>query len=133
MTNANGETALDLSRRFAQLGCIELLATAMGVDDEEEDENDDDRQSRAWRRSHGHASTTIASGAVRPSVRPSSANARREAKARALDKLKETARMMEISKKNFEQLGGDLGQLDILVAESKKVDSPDEVQVKKVS
>ena len=59
-------------------------------------------------------------------------HARREAKARALDKLKETARMLDVSRKNYEQLGGDLTQVELQDAATKKVDSPEEVDAKKV-
>ena len=40
--------------------------------------------------------------------------------------------MLDISKKNFEQLGGDLNQVNLGEERVKTVDSPDEVDAKKV-
>jgi len=123
---------LDLARRFAHLGCVELLATAMGLEDgfEDVDDDDDERARREWARRHGHhhlASSTAGSGS-------STAHVRQEAKARALEKVKETARMLNISKKNFEQLGGDLNGIHLVDdLESKKVESPEEVDAKKAN
>ena len=128
---------MDLARRFAHLGCVELLATAMGLEDGfedadvDDDNNGDERARREWARRHGHhhhhlASSTAGSGS-------STAHVRQEAKARALEKVKETARMLNISKKNFEQLGGDLNGIHLVDdLESKKVESPEEVDAKKV-
>lgn len=94
ITNTAGETPRDIARRFAHLACVKLLGgdpeedTSVVVGSEDEDDNS-------------------ATGIRRRNRKQDNGS---DAKGRAKLRVEELERLLEISKKNYVQLGGTLSE-----------------------
>ncbi|XP_077987625.1 ankyrin repeat domain-containing protein 42-like isoform X2 [Glandiceps talaboti] len=108
MNNA-GETPKDVARRFAQLACVKLLGEEDSDSDYEDggvgggEEDEEDRDERRARRYIDYGSNDAESIKLSPKQK-------QEARGRALKRIEELIRLMEISKENYRQLGGRLDE-----------------------
>ena len=91
MVNESGETARDVAQRFAQLACIKLLEYEVGSDDEYSYEKTD---------LNGHTES-------KDQIMLSSQQ-KKEAKARAKQRVIDCEKQLTIAKSNYIQLGGRL-------------------------
>uniref|UniRef100_A0A0B6ZR97 Uncharacterized protein n=1 Tax=Arion vulgaris TaxID=1028688 RepID=A0A0B6ZR97_9EUPU len=96
ITNQAGETALDVASRFAQLACVKLLGGS-GPDEREEKVSDSDSDEEEEEEGDG----------VRRRARRSKKSIDK-ARGRAKVKMDEVARLLEVARKNYLQLGGSI-------------------------
>ena len=95
ITNNAGETPRDVARRYAQLAAFKLLdGNAIQDEDEEDKDRDSDEESSY------NAGNTEGEGI----------EITREAKGRAKKKMEELERLLEVAKRNFQQMGGRLAE-----------------------
>ncbi|XP_029458083.1 ankyrin repeat domain-containing protein 42 [Rhinatrema bivittatum] len=97
ITNEAGETAKDVAKRFAQLAAVKLLGGSMEDESDEELEEDNPK----FFERHGVEGSTDNRDDLHLS-----AMEKKEARMRAYKKIGELARLLEIAKSNYGQLGG---------------------------